>query len=88
MFNKMRGQKETLLQDGLDIRKKLHIKEKDGAGVSKEALVAVLKDIDGQDELKTLWGIDENQLLVKKATEHWIRKRKNAGMEMLKQLND
>lgn len=88
LYDKMREQKETLKEESLKIKKGLHIKEKEGEGVSKKQFIHALKDIDGQNENKNLWGINEKQLLVKNNTEDWIKKRQNAGMQMLKHMKD
>jgi len=50
--------------------------------------VEVLKDIDGRDKMACLWGISEKMLLLKGKTQHWIKSRKNAGMQLLAQMND
>ena len=84
----MKGQKEGLSKERVEILNKMRIKEKEGAGVSKEQFLGILKDIDGQDQMKTLWGIDDHQFLMRRNMADWIRSRKNAGIEMLKQLND
>ena len=47
-----------------------------------------MRDIDGQDELKTLWGLDDRKFLIRKDTEDWIKKRQSAGMVMLKHLKE
>lgn len=56
--------------------------------LNRSHVVEVLRDIDGRDKMASLWGISEKMLLLKGKTQHWIKSRKNAGMQLLAQMND
>ena len=83
LLEKMNDQQKALEHENFEVRKQLTIKHKQGKAVEKDQLIAVLRQIDGQDQLKTLWDVDEEKFLIKKQTEDWIRSRKNAGAGVL-----
>ena len=47
-----------------------------------------MRDVDNQDKVMALFGMNDEQLLVRRQTEDWIKSRKNAGMNMLDKLKD
>ena len=48
----------------------------------------IIRDVDNQEDQKSLYGMNEEKLLIRRAMENWISSRKNAGMKMLDKLKD
>ena len=59
-----------------------------GPQVSKASLLKIMRDLDNQDQQKALIGMNDQQFLIRKNIEEWIKCHKNAGMSLIEKIND
>ena len=88
IVEKLKEQREALEKVNLDLRQKQTLRSTEGPKVSKASLLKIMRDVDNQDLQKAIYGLSEEQLIVRHNTENWIKQRKNAGMQVLEKLKD
>jgi len=88
VIDKLKEQREALENVNNDMRQKQTLSGNEGPIVSKDSLIKIMKDIDNQDKQKSLYGMNEQQLLVHRQLEKWVSQRKNEGARMMKKMKD
>ena len=86
VIDKLKEQREALENVNNDMRQKQTLSGNEGPIVSKDSLIKIMKDIDNQDKQKSLYGMNEQQLLVHRQLEKWVSQRKNEGARMMKKM--